>query len=51
MISGISDEKQKEYYDTYNKLSNDLKSSVDDMLEELKNNQKSVGISWHFFDT
>lgn len=36
----LADEKQKEYYDTYNKLSNNLKSSVDDMLEELKNNQK-----------
>ena len=40
MISGISDEKQKEYHDTYNKLSNNLKSSVNNMLKELKNNQK-----------
>lgn len=42
MISGISDRDKEKYQEIYTRLENSLKNSVDNMLEEVKNNQREL---------
>lgn len=42
MISKISEEEKEQFQNTYKKLSNDLKNSVNNMLKEVKNKQMEL---------